>query len=125
MVAAASSTLSPPTSLNNSPSKRDVLFVPSSDSEPQGPIDDLLAAEMGKLVEYVFVEWSVVNAWIGQICSTCLDNHVSEVLARLLKCLVKASGKFLEFISIVLASFLNFYLNQVARVYRKGRMLDE
>lgn len=63
MVAAASSTLSPPTSLNNSPSKRDVLFVPSSDSEPQGPIDDLLAAEMGKLVEYVFVEWSVVNAW--------------------------------------------------------------
>ncbi|KAI0286852.1 hypothetical protein BGY98DRAFT_942310 [Russula aff. rugulosa BPL654] len=42
--AAASSTLSPPTSLNNSPSKRDVFFVPSS--EPRGPIDDLLAAEM-------------------------------------------------------------------------------
>lgn len=45
--AAASSTLSPPTSLTNSPSKRDVIFVPSS--EPQGPIDDLLAAEMGRL----------------------------------------------------------------------------
>jgi hypothetical protein len=45
--AAASSTLSPPTSLNNSPSKRDVFFVPSS--EPQGPIDDLLAAEIGRL----------------------------------------------------------------------------
>jgi hypothetical protein len=41
---------------------------------------------------------------LGQICSTCLDNHASEVLARLLECLVKASGKFLEF--IVLASLL-------------------
>jgi hypothetical protein len=41
---------------------------------------------------------------LGQICSTCLDNHASEVLARLLECLVKTSGKFPEF--IVLASLL-------------------
>lgn len=59
---------------------------------------------------------------LGQICSTCLDNHASEVLARLLECLVKASGKFLEL--IILASF-TLRLNQIARVYRKGLMLDE
>jgi hypothetical protein len=60
---------------------------------------------------------------LGQIRSTCLDNHASGVLARLLECLVKASGKFLEF--IVLASFTLRLLNQVARVHRKRRMLDE
>jgi hypothetical protein len=38
---------------------------------------------------------------LGQICSTWLDNHASEVLARLLECLVKASGKFLKFIVLV------------------------
>ena len=58
-----------------------------------------------------------------QICSTYLDNHASEVLARLLEYLVKASGKFLEL--TILASFTLRLLNQVARVYRKGRMFDE
>ena len=49
---------------------------------------------------------------LGQICSICLDNHVSEVLARPLECLVKANGKFLEY--IILASFTLRLLNQVA-----------
>ena len=40
---------------------------------------------------------------LGQICSTCLDNHASEVLARLSEYLVKAGGKILEF--VVLASY--------------------
>lgn len=60
---------------------------------------------------------------LGQICSTCLDNHASEVLARLLKYLVKASSKFLEL--IILGSFTPRLLNQVARVYRKGHVFDE
>jgi hypothetical protein len=49
----------------------------------------------------VFSKWSMVIG-LGQICSTCLDNHASEVLARLSECLVKASGdlKFLEFIGL-------------------------
>jgi hypothetical protein len=73
-----------------------------SSCEPQGPIDDLLAAGMGRLSMFLLKGQMVMGS--RQICSTCLDNHASEVLARLLECPVKASGKSLEF--IVLASLL-------------------
>lgn len=79
MDAAASSTLSPPTScLNDSPSKRDGFFVPSSDS--QGPVDDLLAAKMGMWSVSVKVSMIMCSR---QICSTYLDSHVSEDLVKL------------------------------------------
>ncbi len=70
--------------------------MPSSDSRPT---DDLLAAKMGRLS--VFSKWSMVIG-LGQICSTCLDSHASEVLAKVSECLVKASGnlKFLDFIGL-------------------------
>jgi hypothetical protein len=44
---------------------------------------------------------------LGQICSTCLDNHAAEVLARLSERLVKTSSRFLEFI-VLASSLYNF-----------------
>ncbi len=46
---------------------------------------------------------------LGQICSMCLDSHASEVLARLLVYLVKASGKLPEFIGLASSPY-NFWI---------------
>lgn len=52
--------------------------MPSSDS--QGPVDDLLAAKMGMWSVSVKVSMIMCSR---QICSTCLDSHVSEDLVKL------------------------------------------